>query len=64
MIVYSEVETEVFNSDVSISEVNSQLRHDVVYSEELDYTQFEQLLRITQQNEPRITQDNEFRIIQ
>jgi len=64
MIIESNIENYFVGSEIDVSEINSNLQQDTVYSEELEYTAFAELLRITQQSAPRITSDNEFRILQ
>jgi hypothetical protein len=64
MIVYSQVESDSVDSHIEMLSVSSSVVQTTVHSEELEYTDFEHLLRITQQSAPRSTQDDEFRILQ
>ena len=64
MIVYSQVESDSIDSHIEMLSVSSSVLQNAVHSEELEYTDFEHLLRITQESAPRSTQDNELRILQ
>jgi hypothetical protein len=64
MIVHSQVENDLIDSHIEMLSVSSSVVQTTVHSEELEYTDFEHLLRITQDSAPRSTQDEKFRILQ
>lgn len=63
MIVHSDVESDLIYSEIG-RQVSSTIEQDTIYSEELDYTSFDELLRITQAAEPRSINDDKLRILQ
>lgn len=64
MMVYSNVESDTIDSNIEMLSVSSSVVQNNLQSEELEYTDFEYLLRITQQSAPRSIDDYKLRILQ
>lgn len=64
MIIHSNVDSISVSSFINGNVISSEVIQNTVYSEELEFTEFEYLLRITQQSAPRSIDDDKLRILQ